>query len=265
MKLQDIQRDKRALIIGAGGTGKTHLIGTLCQLLPTLVVTSDRDGLETLSQMKLAHDPGIILIEDWKQVWPKFKEIIEGATTYQAIALDDFGSMQSAARHKIERMPQGWKEERVPSKELEATIRRELLMGERRLRVQDWGSMWTAMESFLYEVLLLPYAVKLVTVLEQVRSDPRTGEDRIYPNLQGDIRTSISARFSFVAESFLASDGSNLQYCLSSRPHPRVETKDRFVSGGRTWIDPEMAKILAHMAGKGENESEQEKKIGSGI
>jgi len=263
VKLSALELDRRILVMGSGGTGKTTLVGTLCQLIPTLVVTGDVNGLETLKAMGV--DPEVILVKDWRRIWDYYKEIVEGATQFKAIAIDDMGAVQETARHKIERMPRGWQEEKLTPREFIPQVQRELLLGERRLQLQQWGEMWIAIETFIYELLNLPYQVKLVTTLEGVHEHPRDSKDHVYPALTGQVRETLSARFSLVAETFIYEAGNKLHYCLTSRSHPRMETKDRYVTGGRTWVDPSMAKVLAHIAGKGEEENEVEKRIGLGL
>lgn len=159
-------------------------------------------------------------------------------------------------------MPRGFKEEQ--DKQFTTTVQRELMRGERTMELRDWGKMWVAMETFLYSILDLPPSIKLVTVLESPDEDPRTQEQRLYPNLQGAIRHSLPARFGLVAEAFIAEADSKLHYCLSCTSHPRVATKSRHGTG-RTWINPDIAKVLAYMNGRGDAETELERKIGAGL
>lgn len=260
VKLSEISRDKRILIQGASGVGKTTIIGTLCRLTPTLLITSDAEGLETLATMGL--DPEVIYIEDWVKCWDYYTEIVKLSPNFKALAIDDFGATQITARHKIEKMPKGYREEQ--DKQWSTTVRRELMRGERTMELRDWGKMWVAMETFLYSILDLSPTIKVVTVLESADEDPRTGEQRLYPNLQGAIRHSLPARFGLVAEAFIAETDNKLQYCLSCASHPKVATKSRY-GGGRTWVNPSMADVLAYMNGKGNPETETERKIGAGL
>lgn len=260
MKLSEIPRDKRILVQGASGVGKTTIIGTLCKLVPTLLITSDKEGLETLATMGI--DPEVVFMEDWVKCWDYYTEIVKLVPNFKAIAIDDFGATQITARHKIERMPRGYREEQ--DRQFSTTVKRELMRGERTMELRDWGKMWIAMETFLYSILDLPPVIKLVTVLESADNDPRTGEMRLYPNLQGAIRHSLPARFSLVAEAFIAEYKDKFYYCLSSKSHPRVATKDRY-GQGRTWVNPNMAQVLAYINGRGEEESEVEKAVGIGL
>jgi len=262
MKLSELKRNKNILVQGGSGTGKTTIVGTLCKFIPTLLITSDIGGLDTLNTIGI--DPEIIYMADWAKCWDSFQEVEKKAPNFKAIAIDDFGATQVTARRKIERMPRGYTEEKVGMTKLMPQITQELMRGERRMQIQDWGSMWIAIETFLYEVLALPPVIKLVTVLESPDEDPRTGELRLYPNLQGAIRHSLPARFSLVAEAFIAEHKDKLHYCLSSKPHPRVSTKDRYGTG-RTWVNPDMAQVLAYLNGKGNPETDIEKAIGIGL
>jgi hypothetical protein len=267
MKLDSLKLDKRILVIGSSGTGKTRLCGTLCKVLPTLLVTGDANGLETIRTMNL--NPEVIFIDDWKQSWDYFKAIKEASSRCVALAIDDFGSIQLASRQKIERMPAGYREEKSQQAhpaEFEENTRRELMAGERRMQIQQWGELWIALESFLYEVLALPYAAKLVTVLEGVAENPRDNQDHIYPALQGQARTTIPARFSLVAEAFIARQEGKQYYCLTSRGHEKIETKDRFsTTGGRTWVNPDAAELLQYCEHRGTSETPLELKIGTGL
>ena len=262
MKLSELELRKNILVQGWNGVGKTTFIGTLCELVPTLVITSDVDGLETLASRGI--DPDVIVLDDWVKCWDKFTEIQRLSKNYKAIAIDDFGATQAAARHKIEKTPRGYAEEKTGMSKLIPQITAELMRGERRLQMQDWGGMWIAMETFLYEVLSLSPVIKLVTVLESPEDDPRTGEMKLMPNLQGAIRYSLPARFSLVAEAFIAEHKDKYYYCLSSKSHPRVATKDRY-GKGRTWVNPTMQNVLSYINKKGKEETDEEKAIGIGL
>ena len=260
-KLSEIKTDKRILVIGQSGTGKTRLCGTLAEVLPTLIVTADASGLDTLKSMGV--DANVILIEDWTKVWEYFTEIAKASQDYRAIALDDFGSLQEAGMDKIELSPRTYAEDKMSKRDLELQIRQQLLLGERKLQIQQWGDLSVAMNSFLAEVNNLPFAVKLVTCLEGIAKNPRTGEEHIYPSILGSMRTIMSAKFSLVASAFITNlDGANY-YCLSCRSHARTEAKNRY-GEGFTLVSPTMAKLLARINGK-ETESKLEQRIGTGL
>lgn len=263
-KLSEIQTDRRILSIGSSGSGKTHLIGTLCQVMPTLIVTADPNGLDTLKTMGI--DTEVILVKDWKEIWGRFSEIAKAARKYPAIALDDFGTLQETAMDKIEMAPRGFSEEKAADRDkaqFTERMRQNLMLGERRLQLQQWGELNIALTNFLAEVLALPYRVKLVTALEGQAKNPRTGEDHLYPAMAGGLRTVLSAKFSLVAATFTVNHDGKTLYCLSCRSHPRLETKNRLGTGW-TMIDPTMQKVLERIAGKGV-ETAIEAKIGTGL
>jgi len=270
MKLSEIEQPKNILVIGGSGTGKTHLIGTLVELMPkTLVVTSDARGLETITSM--GFNPEVIIIENWLDIWKCYAQIVVASKDYDCIAIDDFGAMQKTAERKVILEPKSWADDKLIKDkgvtEFQRKAREQLLLGERRMQIQQWGELFTALESFTSEVLKLPYKVKLFTTLEGVAKNPRTQEEHIYPQLSGQVRTTFPARFSLVAETFISTlgkDDSRSYYCLSCRNHPRVETKSRF-GEGRTWVSPTIAKVLAYINHKGEPENDAEKKIGTGL
>jgi len=259
MKLSGVQTDVRILILGSSGSGKTHFGSTLCKLIPdTLVVTSELSGLTTLKTLGV--DPEIIYIDDWRRIWDQYDNIVKASKNHRAILIDDLGATQMAARRKVDYMPRGAREEKLSPREMEQQFRKELLLGERPLRIQDWGGIWIAMENFIGEILGLSFQIKLVTCLEAVFTNPRTEQEEITIALSGQAKTTLPARFSLVAETFIANLDGKFHFCLSCLPHPRVETKTRY-GVGRLWENPDMAKILAYISGKDEPETELEKKI----
>lgn len=152
MKLSDIVPEKNILVLGMGGTGKTHLGGTMCDILPTCIVTGDTTGLETLITMNNAKpfkfSPHIIYIESWLKSSEYVEEIEKCSDTDLALVLDDFGSIQDKSYNKAARMPRRWEEKQANIKE---SIERQLLLGERKLEYDQWGQVTMACETFLKE------------------------------------------------------------------------------------------------------------------
>mgnify|MGYP001616051068 CR=1 FL=1 len=71
MKLDQVQADKCILVGGDSGSGKTHLIGTFCEYIPTAVITSDPKGLDTLKSMKI--NPDVILLTNLIKAWDAYE------------------------------------------------------------------------------------------------------------------------------------------------------------------------------------------------
>ena len=262
MKLTDIDEQYTVGVLGDPKTGKTHLIGTLCKLMPTVVVTADADGLSTLKSMNVGAE--VILVSDWLDIWARLDEITRLAKDFKAIALDDFGSLQDAAVTKVERVPRSDREARMPPADRVTYIRQQILEGNRKLQLQQYGEITAASDAFLYEFMRLPYRLKVITMLSQVREHPRTGKDHIYPNTTGAIRDELLARFSLIVNSFIAEYRGQVHYCLTCKPHPRIPTNTRY-GVGRTWVDPDFTALLTHMQRKEEAESATEKAIGTGL
>lgn len=263
MKLEAIQRPPNALLIGESGRGKTRFLGSLAQLVPTVLVTADRRGLDTLghlSDLQLE----VELVEDWVDPWALLEKLRGYTKSHKALAIDDFGAQQSVIERKIKMQPFGQVEERMRSDERDKTTRSALLRGQRKLAQPQWGEMATALDSFLFEALALPFGLVVVTVLEDVRRHPRTGEDQVYPALDGKMREELAARFSFVGNLFLADGDGKTHWAMSCRPHPRLPNKTRYGTP-RTWIDPDATKLMAHINRREEiAETPLERQIGAG-
>jgi hypothetical protein len=263
MKLSETQADWSWLLLGGSGSGKTHFGGTLCQAMPTLVVTADPSGLETLRTMGI--DTEVVLIDDWVDSWKHYEEIAKAAESYAAVFIDDLGSVQNKIRDKVNRSARGQREESMRANDLTAMTRQQLMRGERRLAIQQWGEMATALDAFLAEVLKLPFRVTVMTVTEELRQHPRTGEDHLFPSLQGSIRNDLTAKFSLVCNTFVhqEKDGT-VHWCMTSRPHSKIPTKDRY-GIPRTWLDPSATKLVGHIKGEEEPETNLESRIGTGL
>lgn len=244
MKLKDITRDKRLLILGGSKTGKTRLLGTLCQVVPTLYITGDKDGLDTLEAMGV--DPEILLIEDWRDIWKIWQSIQKLAPDFKALAVDDLGSIQRAARRKVETSGRGAAEERMAPADRLATIQRQLMQGDRRLQMQQWGELAISVETFLQALLGLSIPLKVVTVLEELREHPRSGAECLWPNLDGSIRYDLPAYFSLIGSTFVTADQNAASYWLTTRPHSRIPTGERY-GAPRTWENPTMLRVLKHI------------------
>ena len=265
-KLTETSSRPSAVVLGDPKSGKTRLIGTLCQIVPTLVVTADSEGLDTLRSMEV--NPEVVLLKSWDTVWDSYLEIARYASKegYKALALDDFGAMQKEARHRIEMQPRE-RESSMPAAQRSQAITQALLRGQRRMYYQQWGELAIALDSFLYEMVKLPFSFVLVTATTELHRHPMTGEEHIYPGLQGSIRYDMLARFGLVGVTFNEEQAGAVHFCLTCRPHPRIPTGTRY-GEGRTWVDPTAEKLLKHLYRRElpeDKESALERTIGSGI
>lgn len=266
MKLSEMADNPwHILAMGGPKTGKTQLVGTLCQLIPTVVVTADPIGLDTLKTMKV--NPEIILLEDWSKAYEHYEQLQALAKTHKAVALDDLGSTQGRVRARILQQPQGKAEYGLGGAALRNQIERQLMMGGRRLQLQGYGAMATGLSTFTEAFLGLPFKIKLVTVLEELRDHPRSGELHLFPALEGSLRYELPARFSMVASLFIHQVDGTTNYCMTTRPHPHIPTGTRY-GAPRTWINPDMARVIQSIQGKEGmqgQESVAEQNIGTGL
>jgi hypothetical protein len=266
-KLNEIQTDKRFLITGASGSGKTNLIGTIACMLPTVIAYHDANGIkDTLETMPILPETEFIFIEGWHNIWQYYDQIKQASEKYKVIALDDFGAIQEVAKDKIELEPRSKFEDTAQSKDrntFRSTLKEQIMLGERVLQLQQYGSLYVSVNEFLVNILALNYPIKIVTCLERKEKNPRTGEDHLYPAIVGQIGDSLPAKFSMVLETFTAAIDNKAVFCATCKAHPRLETKWRG-HDGFTMINPSFEKILARMNGK-ESETKQEEKIGFGF
>lgn len=266
MKLTDMPDNPwHILVMGGPKTGKTQLIGSLCQLVPTVVVTADPIGLDTLRSMHV--DPEVILLDDWGKAYEAYERLEALAKTHRAIALDDLGSSQAKIRTRILHQPQGKDEYKLGRNELGQQIDRQLMLGGRRLQLQGYGAMATGMNTFMEAFLRLPYRIKVITVLEELREHPRSGENHLFPALEGSLRYELPARFSLVSSLWLHQVDGTTYFCGTTRPHPHIPTGTRY-GAPRTWINPDMSKLLKSIQGKEEvadQETKVEQAIGTGL
>lgn len=263
MKLADVQTVPAILLIGESGRGKTEMVASFCELAPTVVLTADRRGLDTLKKHK-GIEPEVELAEDWNDPWQLYDRISAHAKAFRILCLDDLGALQDIISRKIQGQARGRDEERMRSDARERLVRTQLLTGGRRLQQNQWGELDVALNNFLAEIMALPFKIIAVTVLEDIRDHPRTGVAQVYPLLMGGIRDDLMARFSLVTNLFTHDEEGKTLYCMSCRPHPRLPNKTRY-GEPRTWTEPNASKLLAHINGKEDMaESPLEQKIGNG-
>ena len=267
MKLDKVQFRPPIAILGESGSGKTYQLGSLCQLLPTVIIGSDLEGFITLRKMGAA-PVEVIHIQEWEAAWDCLGEVKAALRNgARAVGVDDFGASQEVMRRKAMMMPRSKLEERMKGADREALLRKEFLLGNRHLQFQGFQELAEGGRDFLWELRQLPFQLLMVNMLEGVRPDPRSGEDRLFPELEGNIRKTILARFSLVVEVFRYWEKEEELWCATTRSHPRTNAKDR-VGTARTWIAPTAAKLLLHITGKegaSELETELERRIGTGL
>lgn len=266
VQLSEVPRTRNIFVLGDSGTGKTHLLGTLCNLMPTVLCTADPNGLDTLDDMGVK--PKVVLVNDWSRAWDYVQQLgklaQEGA---MALALDDFGGIQEVLERRIQLESRGKTEEQMPAANRNTHIRAQLVRGDRRLIQSQYMQIATATDSWLYEVLRLPYRVRIVTNLVDLRPHPRTTEDHLFPNITGNLRYVLAAKFSLVLNTFVEQRDGTTHWCATSQAHPRIPTKDRY-GEPRTWINPTAERLMRHINRKEESsdkETQAEQQIGVGI
>lgn len=266
MKLSELEmKPSKILICGESGSGKTFLAGTMARVLPTLFITSDISGLDTLRAMKV--DPDVVLLREWTDVWTAYLDIKKNIGRYKAVAVDDLSKIQETGAAKILRQPLKGEQGATI-----AQLEKEIMYGERYIgsdaKHDRYGSQWqqlyTLLSAFVDSVLKLPVDYIMVTAIEDEATNPRTGEPSLYPDLAGGMRKSLAARFSLVCSSFVATVDGKTRFALTCLPHPRMETKSRF-GKARTWVDPSFSRLVDHILNVESPESPEEVALGYGL
>lgn len=257
---------KRLLVIGDSRTGKTRFGGTLCGLMPTVVVTADLEGTaDTLVGMGVK-DVELVHVQDWERSWEYLGRLRDLAATHPALFVDDFGKIQDTTEGRLLAVPRNRAETEM-RRGFDDYRRAATLRGDRTLDLRQYGYLAAAMDAWLTEIRALPYRVTLFTVLPEVRSDPRDGGERIFPAVAGSLRYELGSYFSLVANTFIEHKEGKTHYCMTTLPHPRLPTGERY-GQARTWVNPTAARLLRHITGKeadGDKETDEERKIGVGI
>ena len=244
MKLNELETKTRILLQGSSSSGKTHQIGTLCRFVPTLVITGDPEGLDTLRKMSVEAE--VEVITDWRDMVRQRASIMATLSKVAAVAVDDIGSLQANFRGYIESRPWNWSEERLNGPQLKEKIDRELILGERRFDQARWGQMFVGLDSFFSELFRHGPPIQLYTVLDTTREDPFSGQEKLTANLQGAIRSTLAARCSLILHTYKVTKGDVTEFHASSQPHANVDSKDRY-GNGVEWVNPDMATILQHI------------------
>lgn len=257
MKLDQALGPPRMLLTGRPGSGKTHFAGSLAHIAPTLLITANQPGLQTLASMNVDHNLEVEFLEDWGKIWSIYNLIIKGAATYKFLVVDDFSVMQAVKRYQIESRPRSSNERKLAGSaspqdrtNLEELIQKQRLQGERGLndwRLWDELSQGTA--NFCRDILRIPYQFQVWTLWENVRAEPTTSETRIFAWLQGAFRDIIAGHFTLVAEADNQVVDNRLYWYINAFSSPHNQNNDRYF-GGTLWENPDALKVLSYIAGK---------------
>lgn len=268
---------KRLLLVGGHGTGKTAILGSMVKHFgeyKSVIVTGDLDGLETLKSMGL--NPAVVLVEDWKNPMESYLELKQYAKQgYLFCGVDDIGSVQEHVSDMIDYSPRNRNESAIRPDERKEQFMADLMQGGRKREFAQWGQLAVAVGTWYEAVHKLPFKLTAVTVLESVRENPRVkGQQKVYPLLEGAIRDRIGAKFPFVGSCFTAESGRETVYAVTSKPHPRMQSKSRYDFGHpRTWvhkvgdttIGERLIRHITRTETDKDKEMEEERRVGAGI
>jgi len=232
---------------GWSGSGKSHFGGTaLLAGLKTLYIVPNTEELLTLDSMGLK-DYDYIIATDYAKMWDLYLLLRKNENQYQAVVLDGLTEIQQSAK---DRAIAGGSE--IPYEQF--------IKGERRLYLQDWGTVLEMIRHFLVPFMRLPMH-KIVTCLAEVDIDPKDGSPRVYPFVQGSMQQLLPAYFSIVGfSSVISSPSGETYYTFTTQAHPNLTTKDR-IGIPRLYEDPSLETFLKILQGEEVKQTETEQRL----
>lgn len=229
---------------GDSGSGKTNFCGTMIKAgLKVLYLTFNEDELLTLDQLGITGYDYIIINNYEKQLWPIYIALRQNKKKYEGVIVDGLGDFQQMAKDYDLAEGQSGFAERA-------------MKGQVRMALRNWGNILEMTRHWIDPMLKLPMH-KIVTCISESDDDPKTGKPKIYPGLQGSMQQIISAHFSVVGFSYIASYGPDTHYCMTTQPHESIATKDR-TRMCRVFVNPQFKTFLDTLNGKRTKPTERE-------
>ena len=251
MKLAEVSSPPTCMIIGRGGSGKTHFIGTLLRKVPdTLVVTSDLPGLDTLKHMD-GIDPTkgeVLHIQDWRNIWQVYLQIEKAVTDYRCLAVDNANFLQRLQKDMIVSSPRSAESRKQqqsdPARYAEGVLLRQFLGDGQPKDQRQWGQLM-GFEAWLLACRRLPFQFQIWTFHEAARDDSRSGKEHFFPALEGQTRLTLGGHFSLVGELLREPVEEKTRFCLSTLARANTEAKTRY-GPGRVWLEPSALDVFEY-------------------
>lgn len=232
-----------ALVYGASGTGKTHLMGTVGELGKTLIIDVDQ-GIKTLRNaldiIKAKYTDNITIVS-----FDKFKDLDEA---YKLIYTNDPKKWSLKFGIKIEApfdwiIWDTWSElqwfmlEELRSKDSE--MKGVGLNFRKNIQIQHWGMM-TDLNKLAVEQLRTCKVNQILTMQEKLDKDELSGQIYGGPAIHGKMVQEMPTFFDIVVHTYTDVQGN---YCATTKSKGRWPAKTR-LGVGAEYKDPKASQIF---------------------
>ena len=247
MRVIDLQSSNTdpifALVYGASGTGKTHLMGTVGELGSTLIIDVDQ-GIKTLRTapdlIKAKYNDNITVVS-----FDKFKDLDEA---YKLVEANDpkkwslkLGVPVAAPFDWI--IWDTWSElqwfmlEELRSKDSE--MKGTGLNFRKNIQIQHWGMM-TDLNKLAIEQLRMCRVNQILTMQEKLDKDELSGQIYGGPAIHGKMVQEMPTFFDIVVHTYTDLQGN---YCATTKSKSRWPAKTR-LGVGADYKDPKASQIF---------------------
>ena len=232
-----------ALVYGASGTGKTHLMGTVGELGKTLIIDVDQ-GIKTLRNapdlIRAKYNDNITVVS-----FDKFKDLDEA---YKLVDANDPKKWSLKFGAKIE-VPfdwiiwDTWSElqwfmlEELRSKDSE--MKGVGLNFRKNIQIQHWGMM-TDLNKLAVEQLRMCKVNQILTMQEKLDKDELSGQIYGGPAIHGKMVQEMPTFFDIVVHTYTDVQGN---YCATTKSKGRWPAKTR-LGVGAEYKDPKASQIF---------------------
>ena len=211
-----------ALVYGASGTGKTHLMGTLGELGRVLIIDIDQ-GIKTLRHapdlLKAKWNDNITVVS-----FDKFRDLDEAYKPFDWIAWDTWSEIQWYMLEEL----------RSKDSEMKGTG----LNFRKNVQIQHWGQM-TDLNKLAVQQLRSCNVNQVFTMQEKLDKDELSGQIYGGPAIHGKMVQEMPAYFDIVVHTYTDLSGN---YCATNKAKGKWPGKTR-LGVGQDYKNP-TAKML---------------------
>lgn len=232
-----------ALVYGASGTGKTHLMGTVGELGRTLIIDIDQGTmtLKNAEDIRQAHYTDNITVVSFD----KFKDLDEA---YKLVYANDPKKWSLKFNTQIDQpfdwiIWDTWSEiqwymlEELRSKDSE--MKGNGLDFRKNVQIQHWGQM-TDLNKLAVQELRKCEVNQIFTMQEKLDKDELSGQIFGGPAIHGKMMQEMPVYFDIVIHTYTDLQG---KYCATTKSKGRWPAKTR-LGEGRDFIDPKASQIF---------------------